>query len=128
MAYNVYKVAYVYPTAPTHHALFVETDDTGIGSIFHVRGSIREGMEYEKRAGLTPRLQQHFSKMVPVGTVPHTRLWYLMDVCEGVPPPGRQSDDNDERINPGEPLYCCGEWLDSVIQELKCHGVLDNLP
>lgn len=127
MSYNVYRVAFAYPTAPTHYVLFVETDDTGIGSIFHVTGSIYEGMEYEIRGGQTPRLQPHLSRMDLLGNVLYAKLAHFMDICESIPTPGMQLDDHEE-INPGEPLYCCGEWLDDVIRDLEYHGVLENQP
>jgi hypothetical protein len=127
MSHDVYKVSYVFPTAPTHCVLFVETDDNGFGSIFHVRGSIRDGMEYEIRNGIKPQLQPHFSRMDLIGTVTYAKLSDIMGTCESIPPPGIQVDDHDEKINADAPLYCCGEWLDDVIQALKDRKVLENI-
>jgi hypothetical protein len=127
MPYHVHIVEYFLSPGHHHYALFVEMNDGGSGCIFHVKGDISEGMEYEIKSETRPHLQENFSKIVIIGTVSFDMFPLFMEVCEGTPPPRKQLDDQGNKIDADEPLYRCVEWLDDVIKVSKDLGIINMI-
>lgn len=129
MAINIYKVAYSSGTLRTRYALFVEAEEDNTGYFIHVFGDVQQGMEYKVWSGETDwgvkaeNVDGFLGKEL-LGTVEEGMLMVFMDVCESVPPPGKQLDELGRKIDKEKPFYRDGEWVDEVIQKLKDAGLL----
>jgi hypothetical protein len=121
LSYKVQLLESHVPSAGLHayqYALFVEMHHNGTGSIFHIKGNVYDGMQYERITDTAPFLHRHFSKMDCIGSVDCWKFADFKEICAGVPPPGRQSD---------EPLYRSVDWCEDVIRVLRDRRVLDKV-
>ncbi|KAF2236462.1 hypothetical protein EV356DRAFT_565600 [Viridothelium virens] len=92
-----------------HHAIFVETDDDHSGYLFHVVGSIREGMRFGHRPSRNPKESPLFVSEEYLGTVSNANFHQIESIVNAVEPPKKQFGGM-KRINPREPLRACQEW------------------
>lgn len=109
-----------------HQTIFVETHENGpkSGHIYHVKGSIQEGMIFEHRPEDEPEKSPMFDSKSLVGTVAlEDYPGRFLEVCESVPPPKKQFDGN-KRLFPNESLRRCGQWADEALEVLGRVGVL----
>ncbi|KAH6626062.1 hypothetical protein B0J18DRAFT_464110 [Chaetomium sp. MPI-SDFR-AT-0129] len=121
-AYPVYLVESL--GAPrNHHAIFVETQDDGSGTLFQVKGNIQNGMTYETRQEPKPDLSNTFISKSSLGWVRVHDLSRVDSVCRANPPPAKQFD-GPKRIDKKTPLRRCQEWTSETIGNLKAEGVL----
>lgn len=124
MSYCIYKVASL--GAPrNHNAIFVETDASGGGVVFHVTGDIQNGMRFETKAAKRPEDSVTFVDKTLLGWVTAGNFQYIEGVCRGVPPPLKQFD-GPKRLYPKEPLRRCQEWTNETILALNANGLLQT--
>ena len=124
MSYNVYKVAYL--GAPrNHHALFIETNVDGSGTIVHVTGDIQNGMRFEQKATRRPEDSASFVEKTFLGWVLVENYGYIEDTCRNIPPPKKQFN-GPKRLYPKEPLRRCQEWTNEAVETLFSSGVLQT--
>lgn len=121
MSYNVYKVESL--GNPNHEDIYIETvpDATPLspqGHLYHVTGTILNGMIYDPRASENPELSpEHIpgSKKM-IGTIaPEDLDKFEREFCLAVPPPKPQVTLGGKRLCPDTPLYRCGDWLRDVV-------------
>lgn len=125
-SYRVWRVEYV--GEPNHEAIFVETHHNGQGSgtLYHVVGTILQGMTYEARPARAPEQSATYAgRKHYLGVVQTANSGRINGICALVRPPGRQVRLNGKRIDPSKPLYRCGEWATDAIRELRRAGVLE---
>lgn len=122
MSYPVYRATSL--GAPRDHiALFIQTNlDDHTGYIFHVTGTIAQGMSFDHKEG-KPEDSASFLSKTCIGTVAHTDFPRVQTVVNNIPPPAKQFD-GAKRIDPSKPLRRCGEWAEEAIQALKDEGIL----
>jgi hypothetical protein len=121
--YPVYLIEYL--GAPrNHHAIFVEAEDDGSGTLFHVKGDIQTGMTYETRqTSKKPDLSNTFLSKSQLGWVSVENLSRVDSICRANPPPAKQFN-GPKRINKNQPLRRCQEWTSETIGSLEAEGVL----
>lgn len=124
MPFKVYFVSYL-GIPKDHHAIFVETNADKSGNLFHVIGSIREGMRFEQKRSRNPLDSLLCNNKEHLGTVSETNYDDIENVVSAVEPPKKQYA-GAEHINPHQPLRTCQEWTAEVIQALKETGILRN--
>lgn len=125
MSFNVYRVEYI--GVPNHEAIFVETHESGPGNghLYHVVGSIAEGMRYDQKPAKKPEESINYADVKTfIGTVRVANYASVDTVCKTIPPPKKQFQ-GPRRLYPREPLRRCGEWATEAIQALKDEGVLE---
>lgn len=113
-----------------HHALFVRIDthdDSGDGILFHVVGSVMNGMKYECKSTPDPRSSISYKNMKLIGTVSVTNYFRIEQICESIPAPQKQFN-GFKRISPSEPLRRCQQWIAEVTQALINQGSLEEQP
>lgn len=99
MSHHVYLVEYL--GAPrNHHAIFIETDDSQSGYLYHVKGTIQDGMTYEVKHRSNPEQSTTFAKKTYLGWVNEPDYSRVNDICGGVPPPKKQFKKG-RRLDPG---------------------------
>lgn len=124
-SYRVYRAEYL--GIQNHIALFVETHQSGLGSgaLYHVVGSIIQGMKYETKAALAPEQSGSYAgRKDYLGVVSVDDYDRFNTICQGIVPPGAQVRLNGKKIDPSKPLYRCGEWNKDATDALRRHGVL----
>ena len=121
--YPVYLVEYL--GAPrNHHGIFVETQNNGTGTLFHVIGDIQKGMTYESRQlSRKPDESHTFVSKSQLGWVGVDDLPRVDSICRANPPPAKQFN-GPKRINKSQPLRRCQEWTRETIGYLQANGVL----
>lgn len=123
MSYSVYTVELLGSGPRNHVRLFVKTRDDGSGQIFHVIGTILQGMTFETRSEGVPENEVLFvpgSKKY-VGEIAQSAIGELDALCRSIPPPAAQMNLNGTRKDPTKALRRCGEWAGEVKQEaLRC--------
>ncbi|KAG7412031.1 hypothetical protein Forpe1208_v008490 [Fusarium oxysporum f. sp. rapae] len=157
-SYPVYKVkshmALPDPHMPPgrfHHAIFVETNEDGSGTLYHVTGDVTSanGMSYE--IGDSPDTAQlegfHFKELLGyTGSDVHSDQWNTLLASLPTPPQQKASNPkNQGRVEPfkekvgdyeyvfytdGEerkPLWKCTEWVEwHAIPALCEHGLIQQ--
>ena len=124
MPYNLWTAEYHGGGPRNHIRLFLETEANGDGGIYHVIGSILNGMSYERRPD---KKLDESATYVPDSA---TRIGSIEDVdrleavCQSVPPPEAQMRLNGSKLYPNKPLRRCGEWVQEVIEELRQQQIL----
>lgn len=121
MSYRVFLVSYL--GSPDHEAIFVEVNRDESGQVFHVKGNIQTGMEYESKPAKKPEDSFTFVSKELLGTVTEANYSKIDDVCKQIPPPAKQFN-GPKRIDPSVPLRRCGEWVRETIQALQKDGIL----
>ena len=112
-----------------HIRLFVEMNPAeGSGRIFHVVGTILQGMEYETRPTGRPN---DSPTLIPdsatlIGTVDATLMDQFEAVCQEIPPPAAQVHLNGKPKDPSQPLRRCGDWVQEVKAKLLADGILQT--
>ena len=126
MPYAVYKV-YFDSTPHNHVALYVETRGHGRGGfLYHVRGAIEvHGMYFAITPCNTPSQFPSFLRQELVGLVKEDMLALLEEVCESVPPPERQYNENGP-IQPKRPRRRCSDWFDELLTQLINEGIVEE--
>ncbi|GAB1739034.1 hypothetical protein NU219Hw_g3798t1 [Hortaea werneckii] len=106
-----------------HHAIFVETNAHTSGRLFHVTGTIAQGMLYEEKELKFPDLSYSYENMTLLGAVDEADLDQFRQICQSIPPPKKQFE-GPKRLDPKEPLRRCQEWTAEAVDALKIQGVL----
>lgn len=120
--YAFYKVFYV--GAPRDHtALFVETEDDGSGYMYHVTGSVIDGMRYEHRQTKNPAYSATFQKKENLGYINQTEFESIGGTLQTLTPPPKQYR-GFVRIDPKKPLIRCQEWTNEAIELLATRGII----
>ncbi|EPE27099.1 hypothetical protein GLAREA_03013 [Glarea lozoyensis ATCC 20868] len=117
MSYNVYVAAYA-GASRDHHTIFVENRKRGAGTIFQVKGSIQQGMEFESKKVKKPEDSLSFVDKTLVGTVTKENYPKIATICATIPPPHKQFI-GAKRINPKVPFRTCQEWNADALKALK---------
>lgn len=123
MSYKVYTVEYL--GSPNHIALFVETGSKGDGTLFHVVGTILQGMRFETKNN-TPDQSATFVKGSKryVGLVKKEDMAQFEAVCRSIAPPGAQMTLGGKKKDPSKPLRRCGEWVSEAKSKLVSDGIV----
>jgi hypothetical protein len=110
----------------SHQSIFIETHELGksTGHLYHVVGSILEGMKYEDKETKDPRHSASFEKMSFIGVILSSDIPRFEAVCRSVEVPGRQLDLCSRRLDPSKPLRRCGEWTADAISALHQQGIV----
>lgn len=119
MEYKVYTVQSLGNGERNHIAIYIETEpsapqDAVKGHLYHVTGTILNGMNYDPRGTVDPELlPEHIAgSKKQIATIAREDLSrFEAECCLAVPPPKAQVTLGGKRLYPGEPLYRCGEWL-----------------
>ena len=111
---------------PSHESIFIETNEQGqsTGHLYHVIGSILNGMTYEDKAMGNPKDSVSFEKMSIIGIILSSDIPRFESVCRSVEVPGRQLDLRSRRLDPSKPLRRCGEWTADAILALHQQGIV----
>jgi hypothetical protein len=126
MSYSIYTVELLGSGPRNHVRLFVETQEDGGGQIFHVVGTILQGMTFETKPEMRPESVVLFvsgSKKY-VGRIAQSAMGELEELCRSIPPPAAQVNLNGTRKDPMKPLRRCGEWVEEVIGEAQRRGLI----
>lgn len=122
MSFKVYTVESLGNGPRNHKAIYIETHPTAAptaikGTLYHVTGTILNGMTYDPRDTLDPA---HLPEHIPgtkkqIATITEANLTrFENECCLSVPPPQAQVSLSGTRLFPEIPLYRCTEWLDDV--------------
>ena len=110
-------------TPRNHQAIFIETQQDGSGTKFHVTGNIQAGMTYETKQTPRPNLDGTFVSKMQLRWIKIEDLPRVDTICRTNPPLTKQFD-GFRRINKDQPLRRCQEWTRETIGELKVVGIL----
>ncbi|KAM3510882.1 hypothetical protein MY11210_005485 [Beauveria gryllotalpidicola] len=106
-----------------HHAIFVETEPDGPGTVLQATGNIQNGMAFEVKTKHRPETSPEFLRRELLGWVAAEDLRRVEQVCAGVPPPKKQFE-GARRLYPREPLRRCQEWTREAVGALVATGIL----
>ena len=121
--YPVYLIEYL-GLPRNHHTIWVETEADGNGSLFHVRGDVQKGMEFETRPmSNNPSLSNSFVSKSPLGRIKVEDLARVESICRANPPPAKQFN-GPHKIDKTKPLRRCQEWTKENIDTLRAQGIL----
>lgn len=110
-----------------HHAIFIATKKDESGTLFHVKGNIQNGMEYEtKQTPQKPDASHSFISKSQLGWVKTQDVHRVDPICRSNPPPEKQFD-GPRRIHKERPLRRCQEWTSETIHNLRAVGVLMSM-
>lgn len=129
MLFNVYTVEYL-GWRGNHVAIFVvekpESDGTGSGRLYHVTGSIQEGMKYEARDSKPFRESTSFvpGSQILIGTVKDVSMPDFEAVCEATPVPRRQMNLRGRVLDPSKPVRRCRRWVEEAVEKLLATGIV----
>lgn len=108
-----------------HHAIFVEKDKDGPGTVLQATGNIQNGMMFEIKRDHCPETSLEFVRKDHLGWVAAEDMHRVEQVCAGIPPPKKQFE-GAKRLFPGEPLRRCQEWTREAIDALVAGGILQT--
>lgn len=122
MSYEVYTAESL--GQPNHIAIYIETQpgeraENREGILYHVVGTILQGMTYQKREEKDPELSVEYvpNTKKKIGAIAIEDLEkFERECCMAVAPPGPQVKLNGKPKDPSKPLYRCNHWLDDVIR------------
>lgn len=124
MSYQVYRI--LYTSLPrNHHGVFVECNTDQSGQLFHVTGSIHDGMRYEVKQARKPEESRQFHSKERIGSVLIADFKHINAILKNIAPPKKQYHRGN-RLNPHEPLRRCQEWTTEAIKALKSSGVVKD--
>ncbi|KAK8855277.1 hypothetical protein PGQ11_011189 [Apiospora arundinis] len=124
MLYNRIYLVERLGTVRNHHAIFLETQQNGSGTLIHVTGDIQNGMTLEmKETSKSPDLSASFISKSQLGLVRVEDFSRVQSICRANPPPAKQFN-GPRRINPAQPLRRCQEWTSEIVKSLRAEGVL----
>ena len=94
--------------------------------IYHVVGTILQGMTFETKRGKQLEESESYveGSKVLIGSITQTDLPRFETACRAVPPPPKQMQLNGKRLNPSKPLYRYGEWIDDVKGKVIAEGIV----
>ncbi|OBT90293.1 hypothetical protein VE02_03352 [Pseudogymnoascus sp. 03VT05] len=126
MSYSVYTVELLVSGPINHVRLFVETQEDGGGQIFHVIGTILQGMTFETRPEIKPENDVLFvpGSQKYVGRIAQSAMRELDELWRSIPPPAAQMNLNGSRKDPTKPLRRCGEWVEEVKEAALRRGLI----
>ncbi|KAF7596795.1 hypothetical protein BBP40_012394 [Aspergillus hancockii] len=107
-----------------HVGIFVLTEIDGSGTLFHVVGSMQQGMTFSPRPEDKPENSVTCKDYKLIGKVAVDKYDKFREVCRSIPPPKKQLEFN-YRLYPDEPLRTSKEWVDEAIQALWEKNVLE---
>jgi hypothetical protein len=126
MSCRVFKFTYLLDGgARIHYALFLVTN-VNFGTLIHVKGNLYEGMIYRTRDDVIPDYRSPFYCMDYLGVVQRGNIADFKRICESIPAPRKQLDDQGRKIYTDVPLYSRENWFDEVISMLREADVLEN--
>jgi len=112
-----------------HYTIFVHTTDGDRGEprgpIFHVTGSLQNGMVYETKV-LSPTLSATFKSLRHIGWISHDRFIDIEVIALTVPVPKKQYN-GPKLLVPRNQVRHCQHWAAETIEELRKGGVLSPL-
>ncbi|KAL9618511.1 MAG: hypothetical protein Q9160_006767 [Pyrenula sp. 1 TL-2023] len=117
-----------------HHAIFVQqqgapetSEDPGDcgGHLFHVIGTVAQGMSFGHRPCGNPELSPTFLSKEYLGVISKGAFDRIEAVVNQIKPPERQFDKM-KRMNPKEPLRDCQHWAADAVQALRDAEILKN--
>lgn len=128
MSYSVYTVELLGSGPKNHVRLFVETQENEGGQIFHVVGTILQGMIFETRSDMKPESDVLFvpGSQKYIGQIAQSAMGQWGDLCRSIPPPAAQMNLNGTRKDPTKPLRRCGEWVEEVKEEALRRGLISQ--
>lgn len=122
---SLFLVAYI-GVKDDHRALYIpHQGEEGPGRLFHVVGSLINGMVFQTKDTRDPRLSLMFRSMSRLG-------WVIggdekvQQICERIPPPPKQYDLG-QRLVPLSEIRHCQHWAREACEELQLQGVLEPL-
>jgi len=123
MSFSVYTVEYL--GNPNHIAIFVENGSNGSGTLYHVVGTIPQGMTFEKK-NRTPDQSATYVKGSKrlIGHVKSDQMDQFEIVCRLIPVPGAQMTLGGKLKDPSKPLRRCGDWVNEAISKLIAEGLV----
>jgi hypothetical protein len=123
MSFSVYTVEYL--GKPNHIAIFVENGSNGSGTLYHVVGTILQGMTFEKKNN-TPDQSATYVKgsKTLIGHVKSDQMGQFEIVCRSIPVPGAQMTLGGKLKDPSKPLRRCGDWVNEVTNKLIAEGLV----
>ncbi|KAK5652948.1 hypothetical protein OQA88_9427 [Cercophora sp. LCS_1] len=110
-----------------HHAIFIAVSGDGKrGTLFHVIGSLQQGMKYEARRDCPdPAVSVEIREVHHIGWVRRGTVDEVDRVCQTVAPPEKQFS-LARRLNPDRPIRHCQHWVAEVIAALRTEGILEE--
>lgn len=129
MQLKVYTIEYL-GWRGNHVAIFVvqnpEIDGTGNGRLYHVIGSIQEGMKYEARDSKPFRESTSFvpGSQILIGTVEDNRMPEFEAICEATLVPGTQMNLRGRVLDPSKPVRRCRKWVEETVGKLLADGIV----
>ncbi|KAI9677355.1 MAG: hypothetical protein M1822_008162 [Bathelium mastoideum] len=124
MPFEVYFVSHL-GIPKDHHAIFVETNADKSGVLFHVIGSVQQGMRFEQKQSRDPLDSPLCNNKEHLGTVAETNYNDIENIVSAIESPKKQHAKT-KHINPHQSLRICQEWTAEAIQALKETGILRN--
>ncbi|ATY62503.1 hypothetical protein A9K55_009228 [Cordyceps militaris] len=106
-----------------HHAIFIESQLDGPGTVLQATGNIQHGMTFQVKKHNRPQASLEFLRKEYLGWVSTQDLHRVERVCAAVPPPKKQFE-GPKRLYPGEPLRRCQEWTREAVDALAAAGIL----
>ena len=127
-SFTYHRVLHLYYHGkPDHETIFVETHEggQGTGHVYHVTGTILNGMKYDPRQEGRSEGSVEFHKKERVGSLKRSDYAQFKSICEGTRVPDKQVDLRGRRLDGSKPLRRCGEWVADAIAEMRPLGVLN---
>ncbi|KAL1586822.1 hypothetical protein WHR41_04625 [Cladosporium halotolerans] len=129
MQFKVYTIEYL-GWRGNHVAIFVvqssERNVTGSGRLYHVIGSIQEGMKYEARDSKPFGESTSFvqGSQILIGTVEDNRMPDFEAICEATPVPRKQMNLRGRVLDPSKPVRRCRKWVEETVEKLLADGIV----
>lgn len=123
--YSLYQ-AYYHGMPREHQGIFVETHETGTGTghLYHVIGTVLQGMNYNHRTEVRPEDSPEFARKQDLGYIKQAEYGKFQQICEAIEIPGKQLDLRGRRLDTTKPVRRCGDWVRDAIEALKNQEVL----
>jgi hypothetical protein len=111
--------------------MYVDTDildEKHLGWLFHVEGSLLNGMEFDEKHADHPFVSATGETIQQIGWISHGDFpQRIREMCEGIPPPKKQYNLRSNRLFLNEPICHCQHWAREAIDALLDAGVLEPL-
>ncbi|KAJ4004039.1 hypothetical protein NW752_010880 [Fusarium irregulare] len=136
------------PAGRFHHSIFVEHEDDGSGTVYHVVGDVtsKRGMSYESKKTENPEELETFHSKELIGYTNSINQWDSVLSALSTPPQQKASNPKKQGkvepfkdkigdyeyvfYSPGEerkPLWKCTEWVEwYAIPTLWQHGLFQH--
>lgn len=121
---KVYKVSSVGNGPIDHVAIFIETSPTtGEGQVYHVIGSIQQGMQYETKPSPKPEDSLTFLNKQHIGYIKSDKLDRVHVILSSLAAPPKQFEGPKCLVDRHE-IRRCTEWTEDAIQLLQSEKIL----